>query len=71
MAMEMNRYQVDLLCLSATRLNGVSEETIPVRDSYNSYSFLSSGAHDGSDDHGVGFTIERTVRKKLFLPGIQ
>ncbi|KAK2715006.1 hypothetical protein QYM36_009863 [Artemia franciscana] len=65
MAMEMNRYQVDLLCLSATRLNGVSEETIPVRDSYNSYSFLNSGAHDGSDDHGVGFTIGYRAQKAL------
>ncbi|KAK2727392.1 hypothetical protein QYM36_008026 [Artemia franciscana] len=65
----MNRYQADVLCLSETRFNGVSEETIPVRDSDNSYSFLNSGAHDGSGDHGVGFMIG--VHKNVFLRGIQ
>ena len=70
MAMEMNRYQADVLCLSETRLNGVSEETIPVRDSDNSYLFLNSGAYDGSRDHGVGFMIGRRVQN-LFLNGIQ
>ncbi|KAK2712668.1 hypothetical protein QYM36_011376 [Artemia franciscana] len=63
MAMEMNRYQADVLCLSETRLNGVSEETIPVIDSDNSYLFLNSGAHDGSGDHGVGFMIGRRAHK--------
>ncbi|KAK2719135.1 hypothetical protein QYM36_004836 [Artemia franciscana] len=61
----MNCYQADVLCLSETRLNGVSEETMPVRDSDNSYLFLSSGAHDGSGDHGVRFMIGRRAQKAL------
>ncbi|KAK2712600.1 hypothetical protein QYM36_011327 [Artemia franciscana] len=64
-AMEMNRYQADVLCLSETRLNGVYVETIPVRDSNNSYLFLNSGEHDGSGDHGVGLMIGRHVQKAL------
>ena len=65
MAIEMNCYQADVRCLSETRLNGVSEETIPVRDSDNSYLFLDSGAHDGSGDHGVGFMIGLRAQKAL------
>ncbi|KAK2721039.1 hypothetical protein QYM36_003353 [Artemia franciscana] len=65
MPMKMNRYQADVLCLSETRLNGVSEETIPVRDSHNSYLFLNSFAQDGSGDHGVGFVIGIRVQKVL------
>ncbi|KAK2719838.1 hypothetical protein QYM36_005345 [Artemia franciscana] len=61
----MNCYQADVLCLSETRLNGVSEETMPVRDSDNSYLFLSYGAHDGSGDHGVRFMIGRRAQKAL------
>ncbi|KAK2715231.1 hypothetical protein QYM36_010020 [Artemia franciscana] len=53
----MNRYQADIPCLSETRLNGVSEEIIPVRAFDNSYLFLNFGAHDESGDHGVGFII--------------
>ncbi|KAK2714882.1 hypothetical protein QYM36_009173, partial [Artemia franciscana] len=45
----MNRYHADALCLSETKLNGVSEETIPVHDSNNSYLFIISGAYDGCD----------------------
>ena len=69
MAMEINRYQADVLCLSETKLNGVSEETIPVRDSDNSYIFFNSGAHNVSGDHGVGFMIG-CRGQKLFLHGI-
>ncbi|KAK2725491.1 hypothetical protein QYM36_000099 [Artemia franciscana] len=65
MAMEINRYQADVLCLSETKLNGVSEETIPVRDSDNFYLFLNSGACDGSVDHEVGFMIGRRAQKAL------
>ena len=65
MAMEMNRYQEHVLCLSETRLNGVSEETIPVRDSDKSYLFLNSGAYNGSGDPGVGFMICRRAQKAL------
>ncbi|KAK2721038.1 hypothetical protein QYM36_003352 [Artemia franciscana] len=61
----MNRYQADVLYLSETRLNGVSEETIPVRDSDNSYLFLNSGAQDASGDQGVGFMIGRRMQKAL------
>ncbi|KAK2701722.1 hypothetical protein QYM36_019636 [Artemia franciscana] len=61
----MNCYQADVLCLSEKRLNGVSEETLPVRDSDNSYLFLNSGVHDGSGDHGVGFMIGHHVQKTL------
>ena len=66
MAMEMNRCRADVLCLSETRLNGLSEETIPFRDSDNSYLFLNSGAHDGSGDHGVDFMIGHRAQKALF-----
>ncbi|KAK2726250.1 hypothetical protein QYM36_000639 [Artemia franciscana] len=48
-----------------TRLNGVSEETIPVRDSDNSYLFLNTGAHDKSGDHGFGFMIGHRAQKSL------
>jgi exonuclease III len=67
MAMEMNRYQTDILCLSQTRLKGMSEETIPVRDSDNSYLFLNSAAYDSSGDHGVGFMIERCAQKAFLV----
>ena len=46
-------------------MNGVSEETIPVYDSDNSYLFLNSGAHNGSGDHGVGFMIGCCAQKVL------
>ncbi|KAK2727381.1 hypothetical protein QYM36_008016 [Artemia franciscana] len=65
MAMEMNRYQADVLCLSETRLNGVSEEFIPLRDSDNSYILLNSSSYDRSSDHGAGFMIGCGAQKAL------
>ncbi|KAK2705136.1 hypothetical protein QYM36_017245 [Artemia franciscana] len=61
----MNRYQADVLCQSETRLNGVSEETILVSNSDNSYLFLNSGAYDGPGDHGVSFMIGCRAQKAL------
>ncbi|KAK2712599.1 hypothetical protein QYM36_011326 [Artemia franciscana] len=74
-AMEINIYQAGVLCLSETRLNGLYVETLPVRNSDNSYLFLKSGEHDGSGDHGVGFMIGRHVQKAVLAwdpvnPGI-
>ncbi|KAK2708988.1 hypothetical protein QYM36_014574 [Artemia franciscana] len=67
MAVEMNRYQADVPCLSETRLNKVYEESIPDRDSENSYLFLNSGAYDGSGNLGVGFMIGLRGQKALLV----
>ncbi|KAK2727010.1 hypothetical protein QYM36_007755 [Artemia franciscana] len=63
-AVEKNHYQTGVINESGTRLNGVFEETIPIRDSYNSYFFRNSGAYDGSGDHGVSFMIGHLTQKK-------
>ena len=69
MTMEMNHYQADVLCVSETRLNGMSEETIPVCDSNNSYLFLDCGVQDGSGDHAVSFMIRPPCAKNSFCMG--
>ena len=57
LARELQKYKINVCCLSETRLNDVLSKKLTVSES-DSFQFYNSGPNDGSGKQGVGFLID-------------
>ena len=62
---EMEKYNIDILCISETRISGSGSIVITAPETLHQFHFFYSGVEDNSGLHGVGFIMNQRTRNAL------
>ncbi|KAK2711869.1 hypothetical protein QYM36_012857 [Artemia franciscana] len=62
---EMEKYNIDILCISETRISGSGSIVITAPETLHQFHFFYSGIEDNSGLHGVGFIMNQRTRNAL------
>ncbi|KAK2725082.1 hypothetical protein QYM36_001511, partial [Artemia franciscana] len=62
---ELEKYNIDILCISKTRISGSGSIVITAPETLHQFHFFYSGIEDNSGLHGVGFIMNQRTRNAL------
>ncbi|KAK2713822.1 hypothetical protein QYM36_009640 [Artemia franciscana] len=62
---EMEKYNIDILCISETRISGSGSIVITAPETLHQFHFFYSGVEDNSGLHGVGFIMNQRTGNAL------